>query len=437
MAATGAAPRPLVARAHWADWSPDGQLAVVRIVDGAYRLEFPIGRVLRQVARPGFIGHVRFSPAGDSIAFLEQSDGSYSLKTVTLDGTVRTIVDRLGISFGLAWMPDGREIWYTSYDGASPFALFAADLSGRTRLLQRSPGGIMVMDIARDGRVLAASYDYRVTAMAKLTGDTDERDYSVFNNAHVAELSADGRALLLMDRPHGGSVRVGAYIRRQDAPAPVRLFDGPTAFALSPDGTAVLRTVRPEGGLQLVPVGAGESRTILASSSIVWEAAEFPRLAGAVLATGAPPGRPLRCYLQTPGAREPKAVTPEGVEQCDISPDGQFVVAASRDPEVRLALYASDGSPPRNVSGAVAGDIPIRWAADARTLYVRAPGTVPARVFTIDLPTGRRQPWRSLIPADPAGVFDVDNPLIAADADSYAYSYSRFLFDLYQIEGLR
>jgi hypothetical protein len=273
--------------------------------------------------------------------------------------------------------------------------------------------------------------------MAKLTGDTDERDYSVFNNALVVELSADGRALLLQDRPHGGSVRLGAYIRRQDAPAPVRLFDGPAAFALSPDGTAVLRTGRPAGGLQLEPLGAGEPSTILASSSIIWRGAEFPRNGRTVLAVGAPPERPLRCYIQTPGARVPTPVTPDGVGQCGISPDGRFIVAASEDGGRPLALYGADGSPPRNVAGALPGDVPVRWASNGRTLYVRARGAVPALVFTIDLPTGRRQLWRSLIPADPAGVFVVDNPVIATDADSYAYSYRRFLFDLYQVDGLR
>src|SRR5262249_27637639 len=154
---------------------------------------------------------------------------------------------------------------------------------------------------------------------------------------------------LLWDRPHGGSVRGGAYIRRPDAPAPVRLFDGPAALALSPDGTVVLGTGPAEGGLQLVPVGAGGPSTILASSLSVWKWAEFPRRGGVVLAAGAPAGRPPRCYVLTPGAREPKAVTPEGVEQCEISPDGRFVVASSRDSGIGLTRYAVDDSPPENV----------------------------------------------------------------------------------------
>jgi hypothetical protein len=436
MPATGAAPRPLVEHAHWADWSPDGQLAVVRVVGETYRLEYPIGHVLREVAAPGFIGQVRFSPSGDRLAFFEKSSNSYSLRTATGGGSIHTIIDRLGISFGLAWTPDGREIWYTSNVNGSPFALFATDLSGRRRLIQRPAGGIQVMDIAGDGRVLAASYDYRTTLLARLTGDTEESDYSIFNTPEPVDLSGDGAALLLIDRPHGGTVRAGAYLRRHDAPAPIRLFDGGDALSLSPDGTSVLRTTS-AGGLFLVPVGAGETKPLLAKSPIEWLGAEFAERSDIVLTVGALPGGPMRCFVQRRDASEPTPVTPEGIEQCHISPDGRAVIGGSEAPLVEPAIYAIDGSPPRKAAGAVAGDVPVRWASDGRAVYVRAAASVPARVFRIDLATGRRELWKELMPADAAGVFNVAQPIMSADGRSYAYRYSRFQFDLYQVDGLR
>src|SRR5258705_7862567 len=61
----GGAPRALLDDVEYADWSPDGRLAVVRTVGGRCRLEFPIGNVIYDTN--GWIGHPRFDPAGKSI----------------------------------------------------------------------------------------------------------------------------------------------------------------------------------------------------------------------------------------------------------------------------------------------------------------------------------------------------------------------------------
>ena len=42
----GGAPRPILDDVEFADWSPDGRLAVVRTMAGRCRLEFPIGNVV-------------------------------------------------------------------------------------------------------------------------------------------------------------------------------------------------------------------------------------------------------------------------------------------------------------------------------------------------------------------------------------------------------
>jgi hypothetical protein len=271
--------------------------------------------------------------------------------------------------------------------------------------------------------------------MARLADDTDERDYSVFNNARVVGISADGRTLLLRDRPHGGSILPGAYLRRHDPPAPIRLFDR-LALALTPDGAYVVRATPGDGGIALVPTGVGESKTLVATSAMDWDRAEVARSGTAVLEIGAPSGRPRRCYVQAIDGLAQRAVTPEGVEQCRISPDGRAVVGANGTDVI--SIYAADGaSPPRRAAGTLPGDLPVRWAGDGRRLFVRAAGRMPARVFVVDLVSGGRTAWRSLMPADPAGVFTVDGPIVAADGDTYAYNYSRFLFDLYQVDGLR
>ncbi len=66
----------------------------------------------------------------------------------------------------------------------------------------------------------------------------------------------------------------------------------------------------------------------------------------------------------------------------------------------------------------------------------RRPLELPFRVFRVELATGRREPWRTIAPQDPAGVGSADL-MLAADSRSYAYNLKRVLHDLYLVEGLK
>src|ERR1700675_608187 len=69
MSLAGGAPREILDRVTWADWSKDGSsLAIATGQRGIARLEFPIGKEIYKT--PGWIGDVRASPKGDLIAFL-------------------------------------------------------------------------------------------------------------------------------------------------------------------------------------------------------------------------------------------------------------------------------------------------------------------------------------------------------------------------------
>ena len=98
-----------------------------------------------------------------------------------------------------------------------------------------------------------------------------------------------------------------------------------------------------------------------------------------------------------------------------------------------------DGGETRPVPGAAEGDLPVQWSADGRSLYVRSPVELysPARVFRLDLKTGKRTLWKELFPEDSAGVVGTDVVRLTPDGKWYAYSYLRVLSDLYLVEGLR
>jgi sugar lactone lactonase YvrE len=98
-----------------ADWSRDGKLAVSRILDGKCRLEFPAGKVLLE--SNGYIDNVRFSPANDSIAFMDHpftGDDRGTVGWVDLKGNKRTLTPEWEGELGLAWSPDGKEVWFTA-----------------------------------------------------------------------------------------------------------------------------------------------------------------------------------------------------------------------------------------------------------------------------------------------------------------------------------
>ena len=50
--------------------------------------------------------------------------------------------------------------------------------------------------------------------------------------------------------------------------------------------------------------------------------------------------------------------------------------------------------------------------------------------------TGRAEPFRELMPLDPAGVTGIASVFLTADARGFAYGYRRVLSDLYQVDGL-
>jgi eukaryotic-like serine/threonine-protein kinase len=62
---------------------------------------------------------------------------------------------------------------------------------------------------------------------------------------------------------------------------------------------------------------------------------------------------------------------------------------------------------------------------------------IPAKIERVDLATGRREPWKEIAPADPAGVQSNAGIKFSADGKSYAYSTLRILSDLYVVDGLK
>ncbi len=76
-------------------------------------------------------------------------------------------------------------------------------------------------------------------------------------------------------------------------------------------------------------------------------------------------------------------------------------------------------------------------APDGRSILVHSVSDVPARVEKLDLSTGRREPFKTLGPADLTGVLQLSRIAISDDGKSHAYSCRRMTSHLFLVGGAR
>ena len=443
----GGAPREIVDQVQWADWAPDGNtLAVVRDMGGRNQLEYPVGKVLYQTG--GWIGHPRVSPKGDRVAFLDhpvQGDDEGSVAVVDRAGNKKSLSGEWYSLQGLAWSPDGSEVWFTASKSGVDRSLYAVSLDGRERMVMRTPGTLLLFDISKDGRLLLARASWRREQIGVFAGESRERDLSWLDYSYPADLSPDGKTLLFDEEGGGGGLAYSksgglayaVYLRRTDASQAILLGEG-GAVALSPDGKSVIvqtQTTPPQ--LRLLPTKAGEPMALTNDSITHSNLARWLPGGKRFIFSGNEPGKGVRLYLQEGAGGKTKPITPEGVQgnTFAVSPDGQLV--AGIGPDQQGYLYPVAGGEPHPIPGLAAGEQPINWSADNRGLYVYRPGELPARVFRLEVASGQRTLWRQLTPSDPAGVETIGPILITPDGKSCVFGYHRTLSDLYLVEGLK
>ena len=176
----GGAPREILNDVEWADWSPDGaNVAVVHEVEARKRLEFPLGKVLYDA--DGWIGNPSVAPDGKSVAFVDhpqQGDDGGAVAVVDLAGKKKMLSDGWDSVQGLAWSPDGSEIWFTATRTGGDRSLYATDQSGKVRLLARVPGELTILDVGKEGNVLLTRGNDRAGMIGLAPGEAKEKDLS-------------------------------------------------------------------------------------------------------------------------------------------------------------------------------------------------------------------------------------------------------------------
>ncbi len=429
---SGGAPREVLERVQWAEWAPNGDLAIVRDGEKGNQIEYPVGKILFRTA--GIATHLRFSPEGDRIAFIHHpqanNDGG-EVVVVDLNGRSKVLTRKWGSAWGLAWMPKTGEIWFTASIGGSKRELRAVTAGGKLRTILAQTGNLTLEDISRDGRILINAHHEQMRM--RYIGPDGERDLSWLDWTLATDLSRDGKAVTFFESGEGAGVTVVAYYRKTDGSPAVKLgnINSPK---LSPDGTSVLGVTEDDAGIAILPIGAGESRRIPLSGFLVGLADWTPG-ARSILFAGNEAGHGLRLYSLDLNGGKPKALTPEGITPgFKISPSGKYAAVVNVKRQVMLVPLS--GGESVVCPGIEPGERPYAWSSDEKYLHVMRRGSLPAKLIQVDWKTGERRLWKEIAPPDPAGVNDISGITIVQDGRYYVYSYRQQLSELHMVKGL-
>jgi hypothetical protein len=445
--ASGGGAREIEPNVIAADWNPlTGDLAVVTVSRADWKLESPPGKPLRST---GGIDYVRFSPRDGSLAFFENRIGlgwpllpqPGSIVVIDAEAQEKTLATGRKCT-GLAWSAKGDEVWFTEWIDGRRTTLSAASLSGQVRLIWSGPGNVALQDIAADGRALVQTRQIQDGVVVLEEGAAQERDVSIFDGTVSIDFTPDGHALLVNERGGGGGPEGSVFLLPLDDSLPIKLADG-RADALSPDGKQVLvgSAERPDR-YTLVPTGSGQSSVVDLSGILTNQIGRFLPDGKRFVFQGAAEGKPIRLFLvDREKNAAPKPLTAEGTlvwrGANPVSPDGKSIfvledLGASNTNEI---VSIDDGTVTPFV-GSQPRDIPIRWTADGRGIYVFKREGLPVRIYRYDPWTGSKDLVKEFMPADPGGISGMSSVTMSADERNFAFNYRRRLSELFLVEGL-
>lgn len=442
---SGGAPREVVEHVLSADWTVDySEMAAVRLVQGQYQVEFPLGKIIYRSNHP--LAFLRIAPDRKSLALIE-------LFTAVGDGGWLLVIGRDGKQIfrtkevansneGVAWSPNGNEVWVAAtYENGWADTIFGFRMDGSRRTVLRLPGMLRLHDVSSDGRILLSRELWREETQFRGASDSRERSLSWLDYATLNDLSANGDFISIDDWGEAAGASGLGFVRKTDGSPAVKIGKWGLPI-LSPDAKQILAlraTSVDLVNLAILPVGPGETRSLNVSGMVQISPGGWTADGNKVYFAG-DDGHGWRIYLYDITAGTLRAVTPQIVVKAShvevnmLSPDEKFMFA--RDLAGKGELYALSGGEARPIRGWDSGDVWVNWSADGKSVYVYHDDKATAPLFRIDLATGKRQIVNAISVGDPAGVTAITNMRITRDGKSYAYSYARDLSGLYLVEGV-
>jgi hypothetical protein len=102
-----------------------------------------------------------------------------------------------------------------------------------------------------------------------------------------------------------------------------------------------------------------------------------------------------------------------------------------------VAVYPTDGGPPRHIPNLEEGFTPLRWSLDNASIYGYRPGQLPAKLYKVNVATGAKNLVQELQPENATGVVLIAPVVVNRDASRFAYSYYQMFSVLYLVSGLQ
>jgi serine/threonine protein kinase/Tol biopolymer transport system component len=431
----GGSPREVLSDVAWADWDANGELAVVHHAEGRDSIEYPIGHVLYQTE--GWISHLRFSPRADTIAFVNHPalwDDRGAVYVLDFTGNKKVLTPEWESAVGLAWSPDGKEVWFTAVEQGGNRKLLAVNMDKKIRTILKVPGGLTLQDVAPDGRVLISTEAERL-AMDTVVRDGKPADISWHYWSIPKDISRDGQWVLFEDASEVAGAQYAVAIRNIDGSPPVQLGQG-SAGGLSPDGKWAI-SILPGGAgqLTLLPKGPGQPRTIATPGlEIKNGTARFVADGKHIFFNANEPGHGVRCYLVGLDGEKPVPITPEGILGASISPDGRSILV--NDYGVVEVYPVAGGGAPHAIPNLEKNFTPLQWADNGSAIGFVV-GQVPTRVFKVNLTTGEKVLIQELQPETTTGVVSIAPVVANREGSRFAYSYYELFSVLYMVSGVR
>jgi serine/threonine protein kinase len=423
---TGGTPREVAENVGYADFSQTGELAVVRAVGAERRLEYPIGTVLFEA--DGRITNPRVSPNGDSVAFFHMPRSGPAELVVVNRKRQRQTLEKGSDVTGLAWVPSGEAVWFSTEN-----AIWASPLARAPHLVYQGVSEMALEDISQNGSVLVNARATRSELAFLPSQDPQhQRALSWLDWTELVALSDDGSRVLFTSFP--GRVSF-SFTRPTDGSPGVRLGEG-DALDFSPDGKSVLVTPRGRRDeFEVVPVGAGESKTVPLAGATAIRARWLSDGKRIVFVGAQSTDKQYRLYVVGLDGGPPAQVSGAGIRCCffEVSRDDRLVAARNLDDI--LTLYPLGGGPPLALPELSKNVVPVGWNRDGQ-IWVRQLREVPARILLYDIGKRRVLAERTFSPNDPTGVSAIGQIQITPDSMAIAYTYIRTLGDLYLLDGL-
>jgi eukaryotic-like serine/threonine-protein kinase len=432
----GGAPRQIAEHVDFADWDPGGnQLLISTWSSNGARLEYPPGHVIIQ-QKSGWFGHPRFSPDGKWIAYenhLQRANDVGSVEVTDLTGN-RTVLSASEISLeGLAWSPDGKEVWYagTRTQGWADM-LMAVSLSGRKREIFTLPN-MRLHDVSRDGRVLVSRESWRRQLIGFFPGDKTEHAYSWLDDTNLVAMSSDAKAISFVE---SGEV----YSLANDYRGYYRLTDGSPAVLLgagapvvAPDGKRFLMYTSQSARLQVLPIGPGDAKTLPTPGLKDFHDMAWSDDGRTIAYEGLTDQGEWNVYTQKVDAGLPALVMKYGEDALPtLSADGTMV--AVQLPRQGVTIFKSGSTQGAPVRASLATEVPERFFNGGKSLMVGDFTGHDIILTAIDLASGRRQLWRDVpTTARSSGSFHF---LFTPDLKYYAYSEPSYASDLYLVSNV-